>query len=83
MQTEAVLETAARVMAPYLGENMARASARAHCRKLGIEGGEVTQEKAEALLSKLATGLSVFVGREKSAAIVEEIRQALARMGAS
>jgi hypothetical protein len=39
MHTEAVLETAARIMAPYLGENMARASARAHCQKLGIEGG--------------------------------------------
>ena len=83
MQTEAVLETAARVMAPYLGENMARASARAHCQKLGIEGGQVTREKAEALLTKLATGLSVFVGREKAAAIVEEIRQSLAGMGKS
>ncbi len=80
MHTEAVLETAARIMAPYLGENMARA---AHCQKLGIEGGEVTREKAEALLSKLATGLSVFVGREKSAAIVEEIRQALAGVARS
>ena len=83
MHTEAVLETGARIMAPYLGENMARASVRAHCQKLGIDGGEVTREKAEALLAKLATGLSVFVGREKGAAIVGEIRQALAGMGAA
>ncbi len=67
-------------MAPYLGENMARAWVRAHCQKLGIEEGEVTREKAEALLAKLATGLSIFVGREKSAAIVGEIRRSLAGM---
>jgi len=80
MQTAAVLEAAARIMTPYLGENMARASALAHVQKLGIQGGEMTKEQAEALLGKLAPGLNVFVGRERSSAIVAQIREALAGM---
>lgn len=40
----------------------------------------MAREKAEALLAKLATGLSVFVGRERSAAIVEDLRRSLAEM---
>ena len=81
METEAVLEAAARVIAPYLGENMARASVRAHCQKLGTQGAEMTREQAEALLGKLAPGLNVFVGHERSSAIVAQIREALAQMG--
>jgi hypothetical protein len=80
METEAVVEVAARIMAPYLGENMARASAWGQLQKLGTKGGEMTREQAESLLGKLATGLNVFVGRERSSAIVAQIREALAEM---
>jgi hypothetical protein len=40
----------------------------------------MTREQAESLLGKLATGLNVFVGRERSSAIVAQIREALAEM---
>jgi hypothetical protein len=36
----------------------------------------------EALITRMASGLNVFVGREKSSAIVAELRQAIAGQGA-
>ena len=73
-----VIDVAARALGPYLGENMARAATRSHCEKLGLADGEVTPEQVGALVERLSHGLSVFVGREKTAGVIQELRKALA-----
>jgi hypothetical protein len=84
MRTAEAVETIARVLAPYLGATMAQASTRAYCEKLGIAAsGELASAQAEALVNKLASGLAVFVGREKTATVVAEIRSALELGGAA
>jgi hypothetical protein len=77
------IETIVAVVSPYLGENMARASVSAHCRKLGINGSEPTGAQLDALVEKLALGLNIFLGRTKTGAVVDEIRRALATRGSA
>ena len=67
-----------KVMAPYIGDTMARSATEAHCQKLGITGSGVSSEQVDALLGKLGGGLNIFLGRDKSASVVAEARQALA-----
>jgi hypothetical protein len=77
---EAVVAEVTRLLAPVLGESMARASTQAHGQKLQIQDGKVTPDQVEALLGKLGSGLAVFVGREKAAALAGELRAAVARL---
>jgi hypothetical protein len=81
MTTNDAVQTVVKVMAPYIGETMARSATEAHCQKLGIAGGTVSPEQLEALLGKLGGGLNIFLGRDKSATVVAEARQALAAAG--
>jgi hypothetical protein len=74
---EATFARIVAVLSPYLGGTMAEASIRAHGQKLGIDGTTLDPEQLEALLTKLRGGLAVFVGREKTAAIVSRIRESL------
>jgi hypothetical protein len=78
MTTSEAVQRVVKVMAPYIGETMARSATEAHCQKLGIGGGTVSPEQVEALLGKLGGGLNIFLGRDKSAAVVAEARRALA-----
>ena len=80
--TEAV-EAMVKVIAPYIGDVMARSAIEAHCQKLGIVGGTATHEQVEALLSKLGGGLNVFLGRDKAASVIAEARGALATVEGS
>jgi hypothetical protein len=84
-KTKDALDTIVAVLSPYLGETMARSAARAHCEKLGIvaDGADITREQLDALLRKFAQGLNIFIGREKSAAVVGEIQAAVAARRAS
>jgi hypothetical protein len=82
MQTREVLDSVVRVLSPYLGATMARASAHAHCQRLGIGDGEISRDQVEQLVGKIAHGLAVFVGREKSVVIADEIRKAVGLSGA-
>lgn len=68
----------ARVLAPYVGATMAEASTRTQSQKLGVTGPVISGEQVEALISKLGSGLAIFVGRQKSAVVVEEMRKAVA-----
>ena len=77
LSTTEVVRTIVRVVAPYLGETMARSAAQAHCQKLGISGDHMQPAQAEALIGKMGAGLNVFVGREKSNVVVAELRRAL------
>lgn len=78
MKTDEVLAELARVLAPHVGTTMAEASTRVQCQKLGLNGPTLGPDQAEALIAKLGSGLSVFVGRQTSASVVEEMRRALA-----
>jgi malonyl CoA-acyl carrier protein transacylase len=76
-RTVDVLDAIARVVAPVLGETMARAAPRSQCAKLGIDGAQIDAEQVEALIAKVASGLNIFVGREKASALVQQMRYAI------
>ncbi len=78
MLAEEAVQVAVRVMSPYIGDTMARSAAEAHCARLGIAGGPISPEQVEVVLSKLASGLNVFVGRDKATALIAEVRRQLA-----
>ena len=80
MTTEAAVGTIVRVVSPYVGETMARSATTAHCQKLGI-GPEMGKEQLDALLSRLGSGLNIFLGREKSARVIGELRKAMSAGG--
>jgi len=83
MTTSEAVQAVVKVMTPYIGDTMARSATQAHCQKLGIAGDTVSPEQVEALLGKLGGGLNIFLGRDKSASVVAEARQALAAAGGS
>jgi hypothetical protein len=78
MERQAALDRIVAVLQPYLGATMAEASTRAHCEKLGIGAGTISEQHLDALLAKLRGGLAVFVGREQAGRIMDEIRASLA-----
>jgi hypothetical protein len=78
LKTDHVLAELARVLSPYVGATMAEASTRVQSQKLGLTGPTLDREQADALVAKLGSGLTVFVGRQKSVAVVEEMRRTLA-----
>jgi hypothetical protein len=77
---DAVVAEVTRLLSPVLGESMARASTQAHSQKLQVQDGRLTADQVEALLGKLGSGLAVFVGREKAAALAAEMRSAVAQI---
>jgi hypothetical protein len=80
MTTSEAVEVMVKVLAPYIGDTMARSATEAHCQKLGITAGTVSRDQIEALLGKLGGGLNIFLGRDRSAAVVTEARSALAAL---
>jgi hypothetical protein len=76
MQKQEVVDLVVASLSRYLGTTMAEAAARMQCEKLGL-GATVTEAEVEALLSRLAGGLHVFVGREKTDQALDEIRVAV------
>lgn len=78
-----VLDALTTVLSPYLGATMARASTQTHCHKLGIRGEVISDAEVEALVGKLASGLNVFVGRERAASVLEEMKKAVAGLAGS
>jgi hypothetical protein len=64
-------------LTPYIGAHMARSAALAHCQKLGITPPDVSPEQVEKLVTRLEAGLNVFLGREKTAAVMTGIRASL------
>jgi hypothetical protein len=77
MNTTDAVDTMVKVIAPYIGDTMARSATEAHCQKLGIVGATVTREQVEALLAKLGSGLNIFLGRDKAASVITEAKDAL------
>ena len=56
---------------------MARTAASAHCRDLGIVGDAMGRGQVDALLGKLGLGLVIFLGKDKTAAVVETMRRSI------
>ncbi|HXY38690.1 MAG TPA: hypothetical protein VEQ10_03425 [Vicinamibacteria bacterium] len=81
MLASEVVQVMVRVISPYIGDTMSRAAAEAHCQKLGVFGGLINDEQLEALLGKVGAGLNIFLGREKAANVMAEVRREL-RTGA-
>ena len=77
MEMSETVQVVAQVLGPYIGETMARSATEAHCEKLGIAPGSISSEQTEALLGKLSGGLNIFLGRDKAAAAIAEVRSAL------
>ncbi len=82
MTTTEAVDAMVKVMAPYIGDTMARSATEAHCQKLGIAGSTVSPEQVDALLAKLGGGLNIFLGRDKAASVIPEAQDALAALEA-
>ena len=80
LSTSAVTGSLVSVLAPFLGENMARAGVQAQLQKVGA-GESLSASEVEALVEKLGRGLVVFLGRAKSATVVESMRSAVSTGG--
>jgi len=81
MPANGTVDVVVRVLGPHIGETMARSATEAHCQKLGIGAvGPVAPDKLEMLLGKLGGGLNIFLGRDKAAAVIGEVRQALSAL---
>jgi hypothetical protein len=83
LSTSDVVLTIVRVVAPFVGETMARSAAQAHCQKLGISGDRILPAQAEALIGKVGAGLNVFMGRERASAVVAYLRRAILPPGSA
>ena len=81
MLTSEAVKVMVDVMAPFVGDTMARSAAEAHCLKLGIADGAISSEQVEALLARLGSGLNIFLGREKSSSVVDQMRAAVGVVG--
>ena len=60
-----------RILGPFIGQAMARASVDGQWDKLNL-GAEAEDDGVEQLLAALAPGLNVFVGRKKGEALMAE-----------
>lgn len=76
-RTDAVLDALTRTLTPYIGANMARSAVLSQRERLGIDGAAITPEQIEGLIAKVASGLNVFLGRERAAGVVDEMRRSL------
>jgi hypothetical protein len=77
-----VVDAIASVLAPHLGETMARAAVQAHRTKLGLPEGPLDTSQVDALVARLGIGLNIFVGRANAALLEQQMRQVLARLRA-
>jgi len=83
MVTSEAVKIMVRVMAPYIGDTMARSAAEVHCRRIGVLESAIEPAQLEQVLQKLETGLNIFLGREKSGTVIAEVRRALQAKGSS
>ena len=77
MQTSTILAAIANAMAPYIGKTMAQSSIEMHRKKMGISSESMDGHQVDELLNRLALGLNIFIGRDKTVALVHEIRSGM------
>ena len=78
MQAEPILTRIAEAITPYIGKVMARSSIDMHCKRLGI-AGDIDAAQLDELLRRLALGLVIFIGTEKTDKVMQEIRDGMER----
>jgi len=64
----------AEAITPYIGQMMARSSIEMHCKRIGITGRTIDRLQLDELLRRLALGLNIFIGRDKTASVIDQIR---------
>ncbi len=70
---EQVVAVIVRVLSPFIGEAMAGASARGVCERLKLDRARLDENEIRSLLDNMSPGLNVFVGRDKTQQLVQEI----------
>ena len=78
--TGEVLRVIHQELSPYVGKLMASTAAAAHCRELGFHGAVLETREVDQLLQKLQLGLIIFLGRDKTEAVVKDMQSAIARL---
>jgi len=48
-----------------------------HCKNMGINGQSMDGRQIDELLNRLALGLNIFIGRDKTVSLVSEIRSGM------
>jgi hypothetical protein len=76
MVTHEAVQVIVSVMAPYIGDTMARSATEVHCRNLGVHEAKIEPAQLEQVLRKLELGLHIFLGRERSGSVIAEARGA-------
>ncbi len=78
MQASHALSAIADAIAPYIGVTMAHSSIDMHRRGVGIvDDGSIDAGQLDELLRRLALGLNIFIGRDKTTAVLGEIRNGM------
>ena len=78
LERTAVERTIATHLNSVLGPSMIRSSIEVHCRSLKIDGPTLTADQLDALLHRIALGLHIFIGQEKTAQLMADIQSTLA-----
>ena len=66
MQNSDLANSIYQVINPLVGDTMARASIKAHCKKNGIDVTAIKPQDLPVLATGLGLGLACFIGRERS-----------------
>jgi len=74
LQATTILTRIAAIITPYIGTMMARSSIEMHCKRLGIAGDVIDRGQLDQLLRQLSLGLNIFIGRDKTETVMQEIR---------
>ena len=79
MEANPVVRMIATALTPYVGQMMARSSIESHCKRLGLDMSSLEGSEVDRLLHQIALGLNVFIGRDKSEAVMRDIRLSIGR----
>jgi hypothetical protein len=77
MAANPVVLTIATALTPFVGQMMARSSVEMHCKRLGLDASKLEGSELDRLLHQIALGLNVFIGRDKSEAVLRDIRTSI------
>lgn len=63
------------LLEPIVGKNMAIASVKTQCKKMGISSEELSKEHIDGLIKNLQPAIKVFAGQGHTERIIEKINQ--------
>ena len=75
MLKQSIVQTIAEAIEPYVGKVMAKSSIEIHLKRLGMSSDTtMTSRTVDQLVDQIALGLNVFIGREKTDAVIRQVR---------